>query len=418
MTALRTELLTPDDVAEHVAAAVRYGPPRTVGTELEWLAVDRSSPAQRPELERVRQVLSRLGPLSGGSLLTTEPGGQVELSSLPYDGVAALVAALSADVTAVREALSGAGIGLAGLGADPLRPPVRQVRSPRYDCMDAYFAAAGGTAAEAGRTMMCSSAAVQVSVDAGSTGSGTQSAAERWARAHAVGPALVAAFACSPLLEGRRTGWQSTRQRFWRDIDPSRTRPPDPALDPVEALIDLALTAQLMTLRDEDGICRPAPPGVTFGDWLGNAACTKTDLDYHLTTLFPPVRLRSWIELRYLDAVPDPLWQVALAVATALLDDDRAADAARAACAPVESWWTRAARLGMRDPSLAAAATACLLAAAGALPRLGAPELAGPVLAYAERFCCRRRSPADDVLEALAAGGSAEALLLDAVVAA
>ncbi len=407
-----------EDVAAHVEAAVRFGAPRRVGAELEWLVTDRAAPRRRPSLGRVTAVLAAAGPLPGGSLVSIEPGGQVELSSPAFAGPGAAVAALTRDVRVVRSALAAEGMCLVGLGADPLRPPERLVASPRYEVMEAFYLRSGEPCASAGRAMMCSSAAVQVSLDAGTRGTGVQSATQRWQRAHAVGPALVAAFACSPLLEGRRTGWQSTRQRFWRDIDPSRTRPPDPALDPVKALTELALTAQLMTLRDEHGICRPAPPGVTFGDWLGQAGPTEADLDYHLTTLFPPVRLRSWIELRYLDAVPDPLWQVALAVVTALLDDDRAADAARAACAPVEGWWGRAARRGMRDPSLAAAATSCLLAAAAALPRLGAPELVAAVLAYAERFCCRGRSPADEVLDAFTAGRPAEALLLDAVVAA
>jgi glutamate--cysteine ligase len=412
-------LRAPDDVAAHIAALVRHGPPRAVGAELEWLAVDRRAPAERPALTRVQQALQALGPLPGSSVLTTEPGGQVELSSAPYDSVAATVDALCADVAAVRSCLGGAGVSLVGLGADPVRPPVRQLRSARYDCMAAYFAASGGRAAAAGRTMMCSTAAVQVSVDAGTTGGGVQSAGERWARAHAVGPALVAAFACSPLLRGRRTGWRSTRQRMWAELDPSRSRPPDPALGPVEALTDLALSARLLAVRDAERICRPAPPEVTFARWLAGEAPlrppTLADLDYHLTTLFPPVRLRGWYEVRYLDALPDPLWQVAIATVAAVLDDDRAADAARAACEPVEGRWLDAARDATADAELARAATACLLAAADALPRLGAAHLAPAVASYADRYCARRRCPADDLLDAVTAGTPVEDLLLGAL---
>ena len=261
--------------------------------------------------------------------------------------------------------------------------------------------------------MMCSSAAVQVSLDVGTKGAGRQSATARWQRAHAIGPALVAAFACSPLVEGRATGWRSTRQRFWRDIDPTRTRPPAPHLEPVAALTELAMTAQLMLVRDAGGNCRPAPPGMSFGDWLTQGVPTAADLDYHLTTLFPPVRLRGWFELRYLDALPDPLWQVAVAVAAALLDDAVAADAARAACETVEGRWADAARLATADRSLAAAATSCLSAAADALPRLGAPELVPAVLAYLEQFTARGRCPADDLLDAYAGGTPAEVFLLD-----
>ena len=403
-------LRTREDVAAHVEAAVRFGAPGTVGVELELHAVDRAAPAARPEIWRVAAALP--AHLPAGSLLSTEPGGQVELSSVPLEGPAAAVEALRLDLATVRDALRVDDVVLTGLGADPLRAPVRLVRTPRYDVMEAFYDAGGPVAAAAGRAMMCSSAAVQVSLDAGLRDGGAQSAAARWQRAHAVGPALVAAFACSPLLEGAPTGWRSTRQRFWRDLDPSRTRAPDPALGPVEALTDLALTAQLLTVRDPDGTCRPAPCGVTFGAWLDAGGPGESDLDYHLTTLFPPVRLRGWLELRYLDMLPDPLWQVAVAVAAALLDDDRAADAARAACAPVEGRWADAARLATADPALAEAATRCLTAAADALPRLGAAPLVPSVLAYAERFCSRGRCPADDVLDAWRAGVPAESLLL------
>lgn len=419
-------LHTREDVAAHVEAAVRFGTPGTVGVELEWLAVDRSTPGVRPRLERVRDALADVGALPGASLLSIEPGGQVELSSAPLPGPGPAVRALTGDVHAVRDRLEASGVGLTGLGADPLRPPVRLVRSPRYDVMEAFWEARGS--GETGRQMMCSSAAVQVSLDAGTADAGTaepspggpspaggavQSARQRWLRAHAIGPALVAAFACSPLLQGAPTGWSSTRQRFWRDLDPSRTHAPAPGLGPVESLTELALTARLMTVRDAAGTCLPAPRGVTFADWLAQGSPTTTDLDYHLTTLFPPVRLRGWLELRYLDALPDGLWQVAVAVCAALLDDDLAADAAREACAPVEGRWTDAARLATADTALATAATACLLVAADALPRLGAPELVPPVLAYAERFSSRGRCPADDLLEAHAAGVPAEVLLLD-----
>jgi glutamate--cysteine ligase len=116
------------------------------------------------------------------------------------------------------------------------------------------------------------------------------------------------------------------------------------------------------------------------------------------------VRLRGWLELRYLDMLPDPHWQVAVLTAGALLDDPGAADAARAACAPVEGRWQDAARLGVSDPELQRAALGCLTA-------VGSPV----VDAYVERWTSRGRSPADDLLDAYAAGRSAEDLLLGPV---
>jgi len=365
-------------VEAHVEAALRLGRPGTVGAELEQFVVDRRAPGARPPLERVERALAGLD-LPGRSAISTEPGGQVELSSVPCRGPAAAVDALSRDLAAVRDRLAGEDVLLVGLGADPERPPVRQLDTPRY----------------------------QVSLDAGVAGDGVQSALQRWQRAHAVGPALVATFACSPLLAGRPTGWSSSRQEVWSRVDPSRTCAPDPALGPVQALTRLALTARLMTVRDAEGVCRPAPPGLTFGDWVtgcGPTAPTVADLDYHLTTLFPPVRARGWFELRYLDALPADLWQVAVAVAAVLLDDDVAADQARAACAPVEGRWLRAARVAVSDRALGQAAVACLGAAEQALTRAAAPALAAAVAAYVERFTARGRCPADEVLEAHRAG--------------
>lgn len=406
-TGAAPRLRSPDDVARHVEATIRYGTPGTIGAELEWLVADRDDPLVRPALARVAAALPAR--LAGGSLLTTEPGGQVELSSAALPGPASAVAALQADVDAVREALAADGLTMTGLGADPLRPPLRLVHSPRYDVMAQYFGERGDVSAAAGEAMMCSSAAVQVSVDAGLPGVGSQSVGERWRRAHALGPALVAAFACSPLLRGAVTGWASTRQRFWADLDPSRTSPPAPGAEPVEAVTAMALAAPLLTVRDTDGTCRAAPSGVGFGQWLAEGAPTIADLDYHLSTLFPPVRLRGWLEVRYLDMLPDPLWRVAVAVVAALLDDDRAADAAREACAPVEGRWRDAARLATADPALAAAAQGCLSAAADALPRLGAAGLAAETVCYIERFTARSRCPADELLDA---GASPQDLLL------
>lgn len=384
-----------DDVAEHVQSQLVLGAPGTIGAELEWFAFDAQTPGVRPSLQRVHAALEALS-LPGGASLSTEPGGQVELSSLPHRGPQPAVTALAQDLTAVREALLADGIVLYGGGTDPSRPAKRLLDTSRYACMDAYFAAAGGEAAEAGLSMMCSTAAVQVSIDAGLPGTGLQSVTERWQRAHAIGPALVAAFACSPVLSGHRTGWASTRQLIWERTDPSRTRAPRPHLGPVEAVTELAWDARLLLLHEADGTCVPAPP-ITFAEWVEgalDAPPTVADLTYHLSTLFPPVRARGWYEVRYIDGLPDPLWQVAVAVVAALLDDDTAAEAARVACEPVEQHWAQAARHGMADPELARAAQACLTAAAEALPRLGAPALAGPVEEFLDRYTARGLSPA------------------------
>jgi glutamate--cysteine ligase len=303
--------------------------------------------------------------------------------------------------------MDAAGIALLGMGCDPVRPAVRQLTASRYLTMERFFTALGEPAAQAGRTMMCSTAAEQVSVDAGLPGVGLQSAATRWHRAHAVGPVLVAAFANSPLREGRPTGYRSTRQWNWSRVDPSRTRPPADGQGPVDAMAALALDARVMTIRDADGTCQPAADGLTLRDWMACVPGTRPttqDLEYHLSTLFPPVRFRGWMEVRYLDALPDPFWQVPVSVVAALMDDDRAADTALEACEGLAGQWLGAAREGTADPVLRRAAQTCLLAAAIALRDGGQPRPAAAVEGYVERWTSRGRTPADDVLDQVTAG--------------
>ena len=115
------------------------------------------------------------------------------------------------------------------------------------------------------------------------------------------------------------TAWKSARLANWWRIDPTRTRPAwQPGGGGRRGWLDYALDARVMLVRTADGF-RPMPGPLTFGRWVAEGHDdvghpTIDDLDYHLTTLFPPVRLRGWLELRYLDAVPGPWWQVATAV--------------------------------------------------------------------------------------------------------
>jgi glutamate--cysteine ligase len=88
----------------------------------------------------------------------------------------------------------------------------------------------------------------------------------------------------------------------------------------------------------------------------------------HLTTLFPPVRLRGYLELRYLDMTPPRWWPAVAAVVTTLMDDPAAADAASEATEPAAGLWAEAARDGLGHPELARAARRCLAIAAGRVP--------------------------------------------------
>ena len=408
----RTTLACPrsplDEAVEQVTrAALRPGPVGLVGLELEGHLVDLSEPGRRVGWPRVRGVLDGLGPLPGGSQVTLEPGGQVELSGPPAPDVAAAVASLRTDRTVLATALADDGLGLAMLGADPLRRPERINPAPRYAAMAQHFAAVGCEAA--GLAMMTTTASLQVNLDAGPAAGWR----DRIALAHQLGPVMVAISACSPLLAGRSTGWRSSRQGIWSDLDQARCGPLLGRGDPAGEWAAYALSAPVMLVRDPvNGGAEPVRGRTAFADWitgeadLGGRRPTADDLAYHLTTLFPPVRPRGWLEIRYLDVAPEPWWPALAAVTASLLDDATAAGRAAAASAPVAGAWDLAARVGLADPALRRAASGCLAAALDAVPTRLRPE----VTALAD-LVDRGGSPGDALLAAARAGGPSAALL-------
>ncbi|MFD7921049.1 ergothioneine biosynthesis glutamate--cysteine ligase EgtA [Streptomyces sp. NPDC059740] len=391
----------------------KTGPPRRIGVETEWLVHDADDARCPVSPERHAAAVAALRALPLHSLLTFEPGGQVELSSRPAPTLTDCVAAVTADLALVRSALVPLGLSLGSLGHHPWHVPARLLHEPRYDAMASYL----GRWGPAARSMMCASASVQVCLDAGHEGPGPLGHQRRWRLAHLLGAVLCAAFANSPTSGGLRTGYRSTRQAVWAALDPGRTQAPATDAQPRSAWTAYALDAPVMCVRGDDGPWT-APEGLTFRDWVrggGPRPVTRADLDYHLTTLFPPVRPRGHLELRMIDAQPgEDGWIVPLAVTAALFDDPAAADLAwhlveplsgldGPGAAPRNPLWDRAARLGLRDPRLQAAALGCFEAAADALERLGAPaRVRRAVAAFTEAYVAVGRCPADDTLEATA----------------
>lgn len=381
----------------------KKGPPRRIGVELELLVSGLEPDALATHYPRHRYP-HLINTLTGGpdrldGRLTVEPGGQVELSSRPGPNLPETVDTVHRDLMLLRDRALTCGARLVGSGLDPSRPSRRIAEEPRYVAMEKYLRPWGTL----GPTMMCSTASVQVNVEAQTSGGDP---GDRWELMHAIGPTLVAAFANSPRQRGRSTGFRSTRQAVWQSLDPTRTCAPPrrPGEDPGTAYARWALDAPLMLVR-RDGADWSAPRGLSFRGWLrhGRAAIpdrpppTLDDLAYHLTTLFPPVRARGHLEVRYLDAQPGCWWIVPTAVLAAVLDDPRAADRALAACEPVRDRWLEAARHGMADSALARAAAAVLGAAADSLRGNDTTaRFAEHVDRYLERWTHRGRSPADD----------------------
>ncbi|BCJ56672.1 ergothioneine biosynthesis glutamate--cysteine ligase EgtA [Micromonospora endophytica] len=370
--------------ARHLARiCFKTGPPTYTGVELEWTVHDAVDPTRHIDAARLSAALGPYRPttldptsparrLLRGGAVTVEPGGQLEISTPPQASVAALVAATHADITQLTRLLEAGGLRLGGAGIDPHRRPRPVIDTPRYRAMRQFF----DRRSSAGRTMMYSTAGLQVCLDAGEP----EQLTARWALVHAVGPPLVAAFATAGRHAGRDTGWASARMRAWWRIDPARTAPvwtPGQAdADPVATWTAYVLAAPLLCVRDDGAGDWTAPPGVTFGDWLDGALPrppTVDDLDYHVSTLFPPVRPRGYLEVRYLDAQPGRDWILPLAVLATLLADPDTVDAATAVAMPVAAHWAVAARHGLADPGLASAAAALLDLALAALRRLDLP---------------------------------------------
>jgi len=364
-------------IVRELAAAEGYiakvcfktGPPVWTGVELEWtvhhvdaaarpLHVPTLRTALGPHAPRTLDPTSPARPLPGGGLVTVEPGGQVEISTPPSASLAALHRDTAADIAALGQRLAGHGLTLGASGIDPHRRPRPVVETPRYQAMARAFDRAGPH----GQIMMRCTAGLQVCIDAGEPAQ----VATRWRALHVVGPPLLAAFATARHHAGRDTGWASARMAAWFAIDPARTRPawsPDPPVDdPALAWARYALDAPLLCLRRGRGPW-DAPTGVTFADWIAGALPgppTLDDLDYHLGTLFPPVRPHGYLEVRYLDAQPADEWFAPVAVLAALFTDGSTVAAAIDRAEPAADRWQSAARRGLADPVVARAARGVL----------------------------------------------------------
>jgi len=395
------ELTDSADAARRIGAeCLTDGPIGRIGLEIEAHCFDLDDPMRRPGWAELTGVIATVPPMPGGSPITVEPGGAVELSGPPADSVVPAIAAMRSDRAVLTKAFAEHGLGLVLLGADPLRPPERVNPGDRYRAMEQFFAASGTV--DAGAAMMTSTASVQVNLDAGPRAGW----AERVRLAHALGPTMIAISANSPLLGGEPSGWRSTRQRVWSRLDSARCGPVLGASggDPADDWVSYALKAPVMLVQGMGTApTTPLTQVVPFADWadgralLGGRRPTAADLDYHLTTLFPPVRPRGFLEIRYLDSTPDDVWPAVVFTLATLLDDPSAAEVAAEATEPVATEWDLAARVGLGDERLRTAALRCVQTVADLAP----PELRAPMQRLLRRVELGRSS-ADDFTDLVA----------------
>jgi glutamate--cysteine ligase len=178
--------------------------------------------------------------------------------------------------------------------------------------------------------------------------------------------------------------------------------------DPADDWVSYALKAPVMLVQGSKTVPTTIPMTevVQFADWadgralLGGRRPTVADLDYHLTTLFPPVRPRGFLEIRYLDSTPDDVWPAVVFTLATLLDDPAAVEVATEATESVATEWDLAARVGLGDERLQAAALRCVQIVV---------ELAPPELRDAMQRLLRQvelgRSSADEFSDLVAGSG-------------
>lgn len=373
--------VTVSDVSEYIK--ISCGVPSavpTVGVEVEWHVVDLADPDSRPSVDLIDRLLESLE-LPGGSRVSFEPGGQLELSSVPVGTPDEAYSRLLSDMAVLRPALRSGGLDLLASPHHASRRPCRVSDSPRYEIMERWFSTGGWPAAP---EMMCNTASIQVNVGCGADPSAT------WRLANQLAPILAATFACSAAET-----WASTRLRAWAGLDPSRT---SSAFDTGDAIADwtqYALAAKAIMRARPDGGFEALADGLSLREWIetpppGCPAPTLPDVELHLSTLFPPVRLKGWIEIRVIDMQPGDWWPVPLAVTAALLAPPAGTPAADF------GWlgelgqipWQEAGRIGLTSAVLATAADRIL--------RLAHDRLNHQVSALAplvERFRAERVEP-------------------------
>lgn len=325
-----------------------------------------------------------------GGTLSFEPGGQLEYASPPERSLGALDDDLAGVLEPLARALAGEGVMLLARGVDP-RTPLDEARlhlaGERYTRMAAHYARRGPW----GRRMMRQTAALHINVDAPGP------PFEAWRAASAAAPALLAAFANSAVVEGHPSGHRSARAAQWRSLDPGRTGLVATSADPVSDYLDFALGADAFLLGGE-GI--PARP---FREWMAHA--TPGDWERHLSTLFPEVRPRRYLEFRSVDALPLRWVLVPTAILVGLLFDPTARGAAADLPPVTGGFLERAGRCGLADAGVADRVRTVLdLAEEGlaALDETVAPRaIRERVSAFRSAWTDQGRDPASGALDGL-----------------
>src|SRR5437763_15700208 len=317
--------------------------------------------------------------VTGGGTILLVPGGQFELAGAPVENVHQTSSEIMAHLAQVREIAKPLGIGFLGLGMTPnwSRADIPQMPKGRYKIMTAYMPKVG----QYGLDMMYRTCTVQSNHDFSS-----ESDMVRKLRvALALQPVGTALFANSPFTEGKANGFVSFRSEIWRDTDNQRAGMLPFVFEDgmgFERYADYALDVPMYFLKRGDQYIDVS--GKSFrdhltGKLLAGERATISDWANHVSTIFPEVRLKRYIEMRGSDGGPWRRLPSLPAFWVGLIYDDANLDA----CWEIVKDWTVAERQNLRDD----------------VPRLGFKakirnrtllDLAGETLQLAEKGLVRR----------------------------
>jgi glutamate--cysteine ligase len=283
----------------------------------------------------------------GAGSISLEPGGQFELSGAPLKTLHDTCEEVHDHLAQVREVGDALGIGFLGIGVSPTwtRAETPVMPKGRYAIMAAYMERKGNL----GLDMMFRSCTVQVNLDFGSEAD----MVKKMRVGLALQPIITALFANSPFLEGKPNGYRSYRSEIWRDTDPDRTGMLPFAFETgfgFERYVDYALDVPMYFVY-RDGVYHDVA-GESFRAFmrgelrqLPGVLPTLKDWSDHLTTIFPEVRLKNYLEMRGADSGPWRRLCALPAIWTGLLYDQAALDAAW----DLVKGWTADDRQRLRD---------------------------------------------------------------------
>ena len=241
-----------------------------------------------------------------GSSITLEPAGQLELSGAPLDNIHETCKEVGTHLQQVKSIAAEMGIGFLGVGYQPKWPREEMPWMPknRYVIMQQYMPTRGNL----GLDMMQSTCTVQVNLDFDSE----QTMVKMFRVSLALQPIATALFANSPFKNGQPSGYLSYRSHIWTDTDPDRTGNIPFVFEDgfgFERYVDYMLDVPMYFVYRNGTYINAM--GQSFRDFLDGKLPalpgelpTVQDWEDHLTTAFPEVRLKKYLEMRGADGGP------------------------------------------------------------------------------------------------------------------